>query len=187
MSPAGTFSRPTEELGNDLLKHAAAGLARDHGGRHGGIRAECELLSSAAARSLRADACQLGLQQPRRRRARAGFRRRGPPSRTPGSRRRRQSLPAARRRAGGHAARHREETRRRPRRCPAMPIRSARRRHAYPPTGRLRLRDLAPARLLREFLGERFVQLYEVTRRGEMQDFAARLSPLDFAWYLEPV
>jgi hypothetical protein len=31
------------------------------------------------------------------------------------------------------------------------------------------------------------VRLYEITRRGEMQDFAARLSPLDFAWYLEPV
>jgi glutamine synthetase len=41
--------------------------------------------------------------------------------------------------------------------------------------------------VLREFLGDRFVQLYEVTRRGEMQDFTARLSPLDFAWYLEPV
>jgi glutamine synthetase len=41
--------------------------------------------------------------------------------------------------------------------------------------------------VLREFLGERFVQLYEVTRRGEMQDFALRLSPLDFAWYLEQV
>ncbi len=40
---------------------------------------------------------------------------------------------------------------------------------------------------LREFLGDRFVRLYEITRRGEMQDFAARLSPLDFAWYLEPV
>jgi glutamine synthetase len=41
--------------------------------------------------------------------------------------------------------------------------------------------------VLREFLGDRFVRLYEITRRGEMQDFAARLSPLDFAWYLEPV
>lgn len=40
---------------------------------------------------------------------------------------------------------------------------------------------------MREFLGERFVRLYKTTRRGEMQDFAARLSPLDFAWYLEPV
>ena len=41
--------------------------------------------------------------------------------------------------------------------------------------------------VLREFLGERFVRLYEITRRGEMQDFALRLSPLDFAWYLEQV
>jgi len=40
---------------------------------------------------------------------------------------------------------------------------------------------------LREYFGERFVRLYELTRRGEMQDFNARLSPLDFAWYLEPV
>ena len=43
------------------------------------------------------------------------------------------------------------------------------------------------SRVLREYLGERFVDLYEVTRRGEMQDFALHLSPLDFAWYLEPV
>ena len=41
--------------------------------------------------------------------------------------------------------------------------------------------------MLREYLGDRFVQLYELTRRGEMQDFGMRLSPLDFAWYLEPV
>jgi glutamine synthetase len=41
--------------------------------------------------------------------------------------------------------------------------------------------------VLCEFLGERFVRLYEATRRGEMEAFAARLSPLDFAWYLEPV
>jgi glutamine synthetase len=43
------------------------------------------------------------------------------------------------------------------------------------------------SRVLRDYLGECFVQLYEVARRGEMQDFALRLSPLDFAWYLEPV
>jgi len=41
--------------------------------------------------------------------------------------------------------------------------------------------------VLREYLGDRFVRLYELTRRGEMQDFTTRLSPLDFAWYLEPV
>ena len=40
---------------------------------------------------------------------------------------------------------------------------------------------------LREYFGERFVWLYERTRRGEMQDFQSRLTPLDFAWYLEPV
>jgi len=41
--------------------------------------------------------------------------------------------------------------------------------------------------MLREYLGERFVRVYELTRRGEMQDFLARVTPLDFAWYLEPV
>ena len=40
---------------------------------------------------------------------------------------------------------------------------------------------------LRKYLGERFVRLYEIARRGEMRDFALRLSPLDFDWYLEPV
>ena len=40
---------------------------------------------------------------------------------------------------------------------------------------------------LREYLGERFVRLYELTRRGEMQDFLSRVTPLDYAWYLEPV
>ena len=40
---------------------------------------------------------------------------------------------------------------------------------------------------MEEYLGKRFVRLYEITRRGEMQEFAARLSTLDFAWYLVPV
>ncbi len=39
--------------------------------------------------------------------------------------------------------------------------------------------------VLHEYLGDRFVRHYELTRRGEMQDFALRLSPLDFSWYLE--
>jgi len=41
--------------------------------------------------------------------------------------------------------------------------------------------------VLREWLGDRFVRLYEETRRGEMQDFQSRLTALDYAWYLEPV
>jgi glutamine synthetase len=41
--------------------------------------------------------------------------------------------------------------------------------------------------MLRDWLGERFVRLYEQTRRGEMQDFNTRLTALDYAWYLEPV
>ncbi len=40
---------------------------------------------------------------------------------------------------------------------------------------------------LREYFGERFVRLYELARRGEMQDFNSRLSSLDFTWYLESV
>jgi glutamine synthetase len=40
---------------------------------------------------------------------------------------------------------------------------------------------------LREYFGERFVTLYELTRRGEMQDFNSRISALDYAWYLEQV
>jgi glutamine synthetase len=38
---------------------------------------------------------------------------------------------------------------------------------------------------LRDCFGDRFMRLYELTRRGEMQDFQSRLTPLDFAWYLE--
>jgi glutamine synthetase len=40
---------------------------------------------------------------------------------------------------------------------------------------------------LREHLGDRFVTLYELTRRGEMQDFNSRLTALDYAFYLEQV
>lgn len=41
--------------------------------------------------------------------------------------------------------------------------------------------------VLGDYLGGRFVRLYEVTRRSEMQEFNARPSALDFVWYLEPV
>ncbi|MGH8244040.1 MAG: glutamine synthetase family protein [Steroidobacteraceae bacterium] len=41
--------------------------------------------------------------------------------------------------------------------------------------------------VLREYFGERFVTLYEQTRRGEMQDFNSRIPALDYAWYLEQV
>jgi glutamine synthetase len=43
------------------------------------------------------------------------------------------------------------------------------------------------ARVLREYLGDAFVQLYEISRRGEMEEFSAQLTPLDFAWYLAPL
>jgi len=40
---------------------------------------------------------------------------------------------------------------------------------------------------LRDWFGERFVKLYELTRRGEMQSFNSRLTALDYSWYLEQV
>jgi glutamine synthetase len=40
---------------------------------------------------------------------------------------------------------------------------------------------------LREYFGERFVTLYERTRRGEMYDFNSQLTALDYSWYLEQV
>lgn len=43
------------------------------------------------------------------------------------------------------------------------------------------------APVLREYLGDAFVRLYEVSRRGEMEDFAAQLTPLEFSWYLAPL
>jgi glutamine synthetase len=46
---------------------------------------------------------------------------------------------------------------------------------------------LAGSTFLREYFGERFVRLYDLTRRGEMQDFSSRLTSHDFAWYLEAV
>jgi glutamine synthetase len=36
----------------------------------------------------------------------------------------------------------------------------------------------------REYLGERFATLYAQTRRGEMQDFASYVTPLEYSWYL---
>jgi glutamine synthetase len=43
------------------------------------------------------------------------------------------------------------------------------------------------SRFMGEYFGERFVTLYELARRGEMQDFNARLTALDYAFYLEQV
>jgi glutamine synthetase len=36
----------------------------------------------------------------------------------------------------------------------------------------------------RDYLGERFAQLYARTRRGEMQDFSSYVSALEYSWYL---
>jgi len=37
---------------------------------------------------------------------------------------------------------------------------------------------------VREYLGERFTDLYTRTRRGELQDFRSYVSPLEYSWYL---
>jgi glutamine synthetase len=36
----------------------------------------------------------------------------------------------------------------------------------------------------REYLGDRFVDLYAATRRGELEDFSSYVSPLEIEWYL---
>jgi glutamine synthetase len=41
--------------------------------------------------------------------------------------------------------------------------------------------------LLKRFLGERFCALYAACRRAEFDRFEARLTPLDFEWYLSAV
>ncbi len=45
----------------------------------------------------------------------------------------------------------------------------------------------AASAFLREHFGERFVTLYERTRRGELRDFNSRLTALDYSFYLEQV
>ena len=49
------------------------------------------------------------------------------------------------------------------------------------------LKRFGASDFFREYFGERFVRLYELTRRGEMQDFNSRLTALDYTWYLEQV
>ena len=39
---------------------------------------------------------------------------------------------------------------------------------------------------VREYFGSEFTRLYATTRRGEMIDFNAHVSPLEHAWYLRP-
>lgn len=41
--------------------------------------------------------------------------------------------------------------------------------------------------VLRQLLGERFVDLYATLKRGEHEDFASYVSPLEYAWYLAPL
>jgi glutamine synthetase len=49
------------------------------------------------------------------------------------------------------------------------------------------LARLDASSFLREYFGERFVTLYGLARRGEMQDFNSRVGALDYTWYLEQV
>jgi glutamine synthetase len=51
----------------------------------------------------------------------------------------------------------------------------------------LAIERLAQGPVLRRYLGERFVDLYAKVKRGELEDFSAQISPLEYAWYLEPV
>jgi glutamine synthetase len=69
----------------------------------------------------------------------------------------------------------------------ATRTRSASPRRGCRPTGPTALASFASSKFLREYFGERFVTLFEQTRRGEMQQFNSSLTALDFAWYLEQV
>ncbi len=51
----------------------------------------------------------------------------------------------------------------------------------------LAIERFAAGSLLKPYLGERFCRLYEAVKRGELDDFSAYISPLEYAWYLEPV
>ncbi len=41
--------------------------------------------------------------------------------------------------------------------------------------------------VMREMLGERFVDLYATLKRGELDDFGSYVSPIEYAWYLAPL
>jgi glutamine synthetase len=49
------------------------------------------------------------------------------------------------------------------------------------------LTRFASSAFLKDYFGAEFVELYELTRRGEMQDFNNHIPALDYAWYLESV
>ncbi len=72
-----------------------------------------------------------------------------------------------------------------PPRSTAMPTRSGSSAPRLPGDWPTALTRFGASPFLREYFGERFVKLYELTRRGEMQDFNSRLTALDFTWYLE--
>jgi glutamine synthetase len=40
---------------------------------------------------------------------------------------------------------------------------------------------------MREYFGERFIDLYVTLKRGELADFGSYISPLEYAWYLAPL
>ena len=41
--------------------------------------------------------------------------------------------------------------------------------------------------VLRHYFGDRFVEHYATLKRGELEDFASYVSPLEYAWYLAPL
>ena len=43
------------------------------------------------------------------------------------------------------------------------------------------------AEKIQGFFGEQFVELYAVVKRGELQDFASHITPLEIARYLGPL
>jgi glutamine synthetase len=45
----------------------------------------------------------------------------------------------------------------------------------------------AASGLLRRYFGDRFVEHYATLKRGELEDFASYVSPLEYAWYLAPL
>jgi glutamine synthetase len=46
---------------------------------------------------------------------------------------------------------------------------------------------LDSSKVMREYLGDRFVDLYATLKRGELDDFSSHVSPLEYAWYLSPL
>lgn len=46
---------------------------------------------------------------------------------------------------------------------------------------------LDKSEVMREYFGGKFVDLFCNLKRGELQDFASYISPLEYSWYLAPL